>query len=39
MGVGLLNELGEGDEKALFVQVPYCVFKLAGNIDRGFRGT
>ena len=34
-GVCLLNELGDQH----YVQVPYCVFKLASDIGRGFRGT
>jgi hypothetical protein len=38
MGVCLLNELGEGEEKQLYVQVPYCVLKLASVVGKGFQG-
>jgi hypothetical protein len=39
MGVCLLNELGEGEDMQYYVQVPYCVFKLASVIGKGFQGT
>ncbi len=38
-GAGSVFELGEGAEKQLFVQVPYCVFKLASALGKGFQGT
>lgn len=41
MGVCLLNELdvSDGQEVEYYVQVPYCVFRLASKIGKGFEGT
>ncbi len=38
MGLYLLNECGEGDEKQSFVQVPYCVFQVYGRYHKSISG-